>query len=388
MVISTGPSNTQIEEVLWKEVRQAHGRSVLRNHGRLTANPQKLDFGGGVHALGYSTNKAERLQGHHSKGPLLAVVDEASGVEDPEVWATIASLKPRKRLLISNPIRPSGPFHDTCQRAERDAAVRLIRIPSLDSPDIEQEHSERGLADAFWLREMRGDYGEGSLVWRVRVLALFPDDASDAVFLRDWLNLAFQTIHVAKGPRWLSIDLGLGNGGDLTVLMVRDDNGVLHCECSNTMPFEVTATRAALLCQKYGIPPNQVSFDVEGIGADFDNRLRTAGINGAIPYRGGGGGSAKFGNLRSAAAWRARQRLDPNFRRHLDSGVLVPQAPFSLNRLSEKSRQLLHQELRELRYVLGPAGDIRLELAEDYALRLKRSPDHQACFCQSFAFAA
>jgi len=150
----------------------------------------------------------------------------------------------------------------------------------------------------------------------------------------------------------------------------------------------VTATRAALLCQKYGIPPNQVSFDVEGIGADFDNRLRTAGINGAIPYRGGGGGSAKFGNLRSAAAWRARQRLDPNFRRHLDSGVLVPQAPFSLNRLSEKSRQLLHQELRELRYVLGPAGDIRLELAEDYALRLKRSPDHQACFCQSFAFAA
>lgn len=387
MVVSTGPSNTQIEEVLWKEVRECHRKSCVADLGRLTANPQKLDFGHGHHALGYSTNKAERLQGHHAKGPVLVVVDEASGVEDPEVWATLSSLKPRKRLLISNPLRPSGPFYDACQRADDDPSVRLIRIPSTDSPDIGQERSERGLADAAWLREMRAEYGEGSLVWRVRVLAQFPDDASDAVLPRSWFEAAVAAEHQPKGPRRIAIDLGLGNGGDATVLWVRDDNGVLTCEHSDRWDFQATASRAALLAQRYLVEPHRVTFDIEGIGADFGNRLAAVGIVSAQPYRGGGGGGGKkFFNARAAAAWAMRRRLDPDYMLQPSPGVTIRQAPFSLARTPKPALERLKKELLELRYELGPTGEIKLEPAERYAERLKRSPDFQASFCQLWSF--
>jgi hypothetical protein len=169
-------------------------------------------------------------------------------------------------------------------------------------------------------------------------------------------------------------------------LIVRDDNGVLHCEASNTMTLEAAATRAAFLAQRFRIEPHRISFDVEGIGADFSNRLTAVGLKGCQPYRGGGGGTKKYGNLRSLAAWKAHQRLDPRYMPTTDAGMLVPQMPFSLLNMPERSRQMLRKELQELRYQLGPTGDICLEKAEDYAERLKRSPDHQACFCQSFAF--
>ena len=385
MVVSTGPSNTQIEEVLWKEVRECHRRSCVANLGRLTANPQKLDFGNGHHALGYSTNKAERLQGHHAKGPVLVVVDEASGVEDPEVWATLTSLKPRKRLLISNPLRPSGPFYDACQRAQDDPGVRLIKIPSLDSPDIGCEHSERGLADAAWLREMRAEYGEGSLVWRVRVLAQFPDDASDAVIPRQWIEAAIAAEHRPGGPRRISVDLGLGNGGDATVIWVRDDNGVLACVHSNRWDFAAAASQVALLAQRYSVEPHRISFDVEGIGADFGNRLAALGIRSAKPYRGGSAvSSKKFANARALAAWTLRRRLDPDHLPGGAGGVTIRQPPFSLAKTPPEALAKLRKELTELRYDLGPTGEIRLELAEEYAKRLKRSPDFQASLCQSF----
>ena len=387
LVVSTGPSNTQIEEVLWKEVRGAFRRSVVSHLGRLTANPQKLDFGDGHHALGYSTNKAERLQGHHALGPVLVVVDEASGVEDPDVWATLTSLKPRKRLLISNPLRPSGPFYDACQRARDDPAVRLIHVPSLDSPDIDQERSERGLADRSWLEEMRAEYGEGSLVWRVRVEAQFPEDGSEDVIPRAWLEAAEKTAHQPGGPRRISIDLGLGNGGDPSVVWVRDDNGVLACEFSNRWNFEATASKAALFAQRYDVEPHRVSFDVEGIGADFGNRLAAVGIKAARPYRGGATVSnPKFFNARAMAAWSLRRRLDPGYLRHGPGGVLVSVPPFSLMKTPPEAMKRLKKELRELRYQVVTGGAIALEAAEDYALRLKHSPDFQASLCQGFAF--
>jgi hypothetical protein len=387
LVVSTSPSNNQLDLVLWKEIRRAFAASPLPNFGRITGNPNKLDYGNGVFALGFSTNKAERAQGHHAKGPLLAVLDEASGIEDPEIWATIASLKPRKRLLISNPLRPDGPFYDVCMRAkDGDKAVRLITIPSTDSPDIEQEHSERGLADAAWLREMAAEYGIGSLTWKVRVLAQFPDDATDQVFRRDWIEAAFRILHQPGGTPRTSIDLGLGNGGDNSVVITRDDNGVLACEASNLWSLETTARKAAMQVQRFKVAPTNVSWDAEGIGADFDNRLRSVGIHGAKAYRGGGAGNSKFTNLRTAAAWACRHRLDPDRLKILAGGLQVPQVPFSLAAVTGRSKTLLQQELRELRYTLESGNKTALEKAEDYAKRIKRSPDHQASFCQLWAF--
>lgn len=381
LVIATAPTNVQLQEVLWKEVERSYRGSKVPLGGRILRSPLKIDFGGGWQALAYSTTDVERFSGHHA-ADLLVIGDEASGIADP-IFEAIRSLKPTRELLIGNPLRPDGHFYDRIQSAPSNRFANVIHVSSLGSPHVHLEKSPWGLADATWIEQCRNDYGENSLWWKCHVLGVFPDDAFDAVFLRDWLDLAFRTIHQPGGFPRLQIDLALGNGGDLAVLIVRDDNGVLHCEASNTMTLEATATRAALLAQKYGIEPRRIAYDVEGIGADFDNRLQTAGLRGCQPYRGGGGGSKKYFNNRTQAAWHARQRLDPKHMKVTTGGVMVPQVPFSLTNLPDRSKQLLRKELQELRYEVG-VTQTKLEDGKTYEKRIKRSPDHQASFCGSF----
>ena len=103
---------------------------------------------------------------------------------------------------------------------------------------------------------------------------------------------------------------------------------------------------------RFQIEPYRITFDIEGIGADFSNRLDSVGLKGCQPYRGGGGGTKKYFNLRTGAAWRCRQRLDPNYQTMTAPGVFVPQTPFSLMKMPDKSKQLLRRELQEMRCLL------------------------------------
>jgi phage terminase large subunit len=380
LVMSTSPSNTQLSGVLWKEIRKARNHApLIKNSGRLTKLPNHLDLGDGWSAYGFSTNQAERLQGFHAAGgPLLNVVDEASGIKDPDVWATLKSLKPRKQLLISNPLHAHGYFYDQCRRAESDPTVRLIRIPSTDSPDIRLEESPRGLADAGWLREMIADYGEDSQTFRVRVLAQFPDGSADQLVPSAWLDRAEKAAHKPWGPRRLSIDVSECQGGDMAVLVARDDNGIIDFRAGNRGGFGWIADQARELAVKYSVDPAHVSFDASGSGADFANRLHQVGIVGAKPYRGGRTSkSVTWDNLRSACYWALRRRLNPC---HVNELGRIPE-PF---RIPREFMQRLRPELKEITYETVDKGQISVRDGTEVRAALRFSPDYADALAQSF----
>lgn len=386
LVVSTAPTQTQLEEVLWKEVRRAHSTSFANLWGDVLKNPLKIDLGEGWQALGYSTTKTERLSGHHASD-LLAIIDESSGVA-PEIIEAIDSLNPSRLLMIGNPLRPEGPFYERCQRSieNPNGLVNTITIPSTDSPDIINgvPRSLRGLADRNWIEKARNDYGENSLWWQTHVLAEFPDSGVDSVISRQWLDLSEKAPHVRGGWPRTAIDLAEGNGGDRSVVMTGDDNGLLACEYSNTWTLEETANVAAKQVREHYVEGYRVSWDVAGIGADFANRLKAVGIVGAQPYRGGGAVPGnKFFNFRARAAWQLRQRLDPT--RMVDSGkgFLVPQQTYAIR---PEWMQVIRPELQALTYELGPHGEIVLIKGEELAKKLRRSPDLQATLCQLHAF--
>ena len=265
MFLATAPSQTQLEEVLWKQVEAAHRNARIPLGGRLLKSPLKIDFGGEWQGLAYSTTKTERLSGHH-RGAMAAVIDEASGVEAP-IFEAIDSCNPSTLVMTGNPLRPDGVFYDRCQDAEAKASdpdrlANLIRISSLESPDIHLPRSPRGLADATWLAKSANDYGEGSIWWLSHVLALFPDSASDTVIPRDWLDRAGRAEHLPSGPARVAIDLGEGNGGDKSVVLCRDDNGLLDLVFSNRWDFSATAKQAAAIVKKRKVAPQRVSYDI------------------------------------------------------------------------------------------------------------------------------
>ena len=384
LVVATAPTQVQLEEVLWKEVERSHGNARVPLGGRLLKSPLKVDLGGGWQALAYSTTKVERFSGHHASD-LFAIIDEASGVEDP-IYEAFASLNPSRELLMGNPLRPSGPFYDRCVNAHKNEFANLIQISSLESPHIHLERSPWGLADATWLRKARADYGEGSLWWTCHVLGLFPDSGVDSVLPLTWLHAAEadpSASVVRRGGARMAIDLATGGGGDRSVILVRDDDNLLQCWWSRVASFEATATQAALMAHRWDVDPNHVSFDVEGVGADFDNRLRAVDVIGARPYRGGAEGGIKFTNLRSAAAWHLRRRLDPTRMLETEDGALIPQRPFRIPRPYLWS---MLEELAGLRYEHDDKGRIKLERKEDFSARLKHSPDFADCMGQLFAF--
>ena len=388
LVLTTSPSNAQLSLVLWKEIKKArNGSKVLRSMGRLTQLPHKLDLGDGWSALGYATNKPERMQGIHAAGkPFLVVVDEASGITDADIWATIASLKPSKVLLISNPLRAYGHFYETCKRAEKDKTVRLIRIPSTASPDIHLEESERGLADAKFLREMRSQYGEGSQTWQVRVEALFPDGSADVLIPSAWLDLCERIIRRDDGHRRMSVDLAGGNGGDNAVILIRDDAGIIHWEASNRQTPKQTAIRAVELARRYGVEPKRLIYDAKFKGADFAAQLASAGFVGCRPYYGDDPVPDKrYPNLRVASYFALRARLDPE--KEVTGGhgskILRPQTPFAI---PSDFLKRLRPELRELTHEPGPGRQTLLRSKDEIKAALRHSPDFSDALAMSFSF--
>ena len=382
LVLCTAPTQVQLEEVLWKEIERAYRGSRVPLGGRVLKSPLKIDFGGGWQALAYSTTKTERLSGHHA-GDLFAVLDEASGIL-PEIYEAIDSCNPSRRLETGNPLRPAGPFYERIMKSEAgaDPDSRVIRIPSLESPDIHLERSRRGLADATWLRKARNDYGEGSAWWLSHVLARFPDEAADQLLPRSWLDTAAQTVHLRVGKRRMAIDLAEGANGDPAGYLVRDDNGVLDYQTSRQWNLEETAKRAGAAAERWNVKPSDVVWDATGLGADFRARLNAVRLGGALPYKGGTSGGKHFKNLRTAAAWQVRQRLDPH-RQIKVGGIFRNQHPFAI-----PAAMLLaaRAELQGLRYEQLSDKLIQLEDKDNLKKLIGHSPTFADLLIMSFAY--
>jgi hypothetical protein len=382
-VVIAAPTNAQLSQVLWGELTAAHASA--ERHGRYLGGRFEgltLDWGDGWSIEGWGQGSVESKSGRHA-GDLLALIDEASGCK-PSVLEAIDSLNPSRRVYLGNPLRAEGKFHEVCQR-DSDPNTNVIRVPSLESPHIDFERSPWGMADRTWLELSRSEYGEDSQWWQSHVLAQFPAELSSTLLPAAWLNAAARVIAVRLGPPRLGIDIALGNDGDDSCLVVRDDGGIIESRASNRWNLEQLTVQAVELAKKYGIRPEHIVFDGSGVGADFDNRLRSAGIAGARGYMGSRSGGEKYANLRSAAGWLLRRRLDPNrtVKKDEQSGLYVPQRPFAVpQHLLDKYRA----ELQGLRYELDPHGRISLEDKAVYCKRLKRSPNFLDACSMTFAY--
>ena len=232
LVIVTGPSQTLLGTVLWKELRRAIAQARLPLGGHITqgvcSSPHRLDFGDGWGALGFSTNNVERASGQHARD-VLVIAEEASGLP-PHAWEAIDGLKYARLMAIGNPIRADGRFVDLIRQGERDERdgapahlrVKALRIPSTESPHAHLEHSPYGLADKTWLEANERRYGKDSPWVRSHIHALIPEVSGQALWIRRGSTPARRCARRSGRPYpqklWLAVDLAEGVGRDWTVL--------------------------------------------------------------------------------------------------------------------------------------------------------------------------
>jgi hypothetical protein len=330
LVICTGPSQTVLGSVTWRELRRAVDGAIVPWGGRVSrtikASPALLEVLPGWHALGFSTTSVERASGQHV-GHLLVIVEEASGV-DEEIWDAINSLGCERLLAIGNPIRAEGRFVELIRQAARDReadvphhqAVNAIQIPSTESPHAHLERSPVGLADRTWLETSTRRYGKDSLWVRSHIKALIPSVSADTLIPETWLDRAAATPrnpetldprHPAAQTRWISADLGEGVGRDSTSIFVTDEYGVLEVVMGDTIDLAATAYHYGELGRRWAVPCERMSFDRGGIGRELTLHLSREGLT-AWPYTGAAGAKiCEYVNLRTEAAMKLRMRLDP-----------------------------------------------------------------------------
>lgn len=400
LVIVTGPSQNLLGSVTWKETRRAIDGARLplgltASQG-IRCSPLRLRVKGDWGALGYSTTSIERASGQHNRR-LLVIVEEASGVED-EIYDALDSLKYVRLLLIGNPVRSTGRFISLIAQAARDRrdglppsrAVNAIRVSSRESPDAGLEQSPRGLADRTWIEDCERRYGKDSLWVKSHIDALVPSVSADTLIPEGWLDwaasqpprLALPANHPIHQTRRIACDLGEGVGRDSSAIVVRDDWGVLEVVHGSALGLPEAAHHMAALARKWDVPQERMSYDKVGVGRDFPLHLGRLGVTRAVPYAGAAGPrSNEFTNLRSEAAWKLRQRLDPegsDDHRHGRGrpAFAIPPGPHWAR---------LREELGKLTYHL--VGHKTALLAkDDWKIVLGHSPDLADALIQSFAF--
>lgn len=200
-VITTAPSNDQVENILWREIAVAFNNAQHKIGGTLTK--KKHDFGDKWFAYGFATTpdtvtgEATRFQGYHNDH-ILVIFDEAAGIMS-QIWRAAEHLLTSghvRWLAIGNPTSPYGDFAD----CEDDPSWNCITISVKDTPNyIEGREVIPGLSGRPYEERMRSKYGEDSNEYKIRVLGQKPS-YGQGTFYGERIAQAEQNNHVRELP--------------------------------------------------------------------------------------------------------------------------------------------------------------------------------------------
>jgi len=334
--LTTAPTNRQVLDLLWGEVRTA----IPEDFGGLLApRSASLSWPDGGWLRGFSTNTTEHFQGYHEQY-LAAFLDEGPGITG-EIWQAVENCCVAENnhiVVIGNPIDPSDDF----ALRVGDPNWIFVNLSCLDHPNVVTRDSTRypKMVTYEWVQEQFRKHSsalpEGEepgederdkwlffdgLWWRLtnfilgRVCGLIPLDAEDQLILSEWVKRAYTNWRenaVAGGdPVVVGCDVAR-YGGDSSVIYVRRGN-VLRCawkrQGRNTVEV---ATKVAEVARKERA--GFVVVDDTGVGGGVTDNLAYADLpkgSRLMPVLLGGGAMQKqrFNNARTELYFALREWL-------------------------------------------------------------------------------
>jgi phage terminase large subunit len=367
-VVTTAPTWSQVKEQLWREVATAHREARGFIDGKLTDT--RLELGRDWFAIGLSTDRPERFQGHHAEH-LLLIVDEASGVDERifEAGEGFLTSPGARVLLIGNPTAMSGTFHRAFH-AER-AIWSTIAISAHETPPFTGEQVPeqvlRRLVSREWVEQAKRRWGEGSPLYEVRVLGQFPTQAEDTVIALAEVEAAQRRTVVPDIPLVVACDVARF-GSDETAIAVREGDRVRVSRTysgKDTMETAGLVLRAAreVAARRAGRPT--IVVDDAGVGGGVTDRLRETSEYKVVAFNGAHTShSREYPNKRSEAWFRFADLLPA---------------------LDLDPDEQLAADLVAPRYSIDSRGRRVVEPKEQTKRRLGRSPDRADAVLMAFS---
>ena len=303
-VITTSVDGTQLESVLWGEIRRfiqtsRHTLPLVVNHLHLRkVVDDKVD--GLSYVLGRVAAKGEGMLGHHvaSVGDgiprTLFIADEASGVDDTsyeraDTWAA-------RKLVIGNPYPCSNFFKRGVQAGSEQAPSNghlyrnVIKIKAEDSPNVRlavaQERAGNPITGEMLVPGVmdHATYTKRRTTWDsvrqcIGLDAEFYEGAEVLLYPPDWLNRAEGIAANLEGRSRIAKAIGVdpAEGGDNTCWAVVDERGLIDLISKKTPDTTVITGETIALMQQYRVPAQSVLLDAGGGGKQHADRLRSQG---------------------------------------------------------------------------------------------------------------
>ena len=375
-VITTGPTNRQVEDILWREIRLAVSQSKMALEGNVTR--KAIDITENWFAVGFATDEPERMLGYHNVN-VLVIGDDAAGLTN-DIYGAIEnplSTGNTHLLLISNPTQSVGAFRDTFN----SDLYKKYHISAFDTPNlavfgITQEDIESG----EWLRKWNGrdlpypqlispqkvherfkEWGKGSYLYTVFILGDFPEAGVDNLCKLSDVEFAMSRQLLPetydKALKVAALDVAR-YGDDSSVFAVRQGNKVLDIVEWGHKDSTYTQGRAARLIKEH--KPIRTYVDVVGLGAGIYDNLKKeiGGEHKLMEFDSGKPAldTERYLNRRAEGYWEFNQKL-------ADKELELP------NNIKLKA------QLADIRYTYNTKGLLQIESKEEAKARGSKSPD-------------
>lgn len=351
-VITTAPTWTQVEKILWSELRTAVRMAKVPIGGTLLTTELRMDDD--WFALGMSTDEVDRLQGFHAPS-VLVIFDEASGIPAP-LWEAADSLMVgvhSRWVVVGNPLEPSGPFFQCFQSG---SAWKNLTISCEEAPNVVAGHEViPGLVSKAWVDAKQGEWGRESPLYASRVLGQFPSIALSHVINREWVQQCQGRYVTPGGRKFLSYDVA-DMGDDNTVIYVWEGSKILKSTKYGKVEAMQTAGNVVALAE--ATRAEAIIGDAGGMGALVFQRIRELsgeryeliGMNGATKAT-----KEEFRNMRAEIWWTAAQALQEGLACLPDEKELFEDLVAPV--YSVRNGKILLQDKEEIKRELGRSPD-------------------------------
>jgi len=388
-VVIGGPSHEAIKRGVWGEIRRAYDECLNRgqNLGGFMGKENWI-IKDGWDASIVSVDNPNAAHGIH--GPrVLVIVEEAQGVNDPQLWAAFKSLVmgPDDRMILNgNPIVPEGYFFETAALP----SWHVIQIDGYEHPNVrawrglkekrdltEDEITEEWVARGRvlipgsitrqFVYDAKVEWGLDDPRFIARVRGRFPPEGDRQLIPMSLIQSTEKLIPAVTKKRSAGLDVAFSPTGDKSVLTILDEHRVVISVTSwRGHDLIETAGKVKTAIEEWKLEPAMIAVDVGGAGAGVVHSLKHDGIFVTACDFGAGAKGSWWSLLGEEAHY-------PNHKTELHD-LLRYYFRHKLISVPEKWRET-RADLVALRYGPHRSGSISIEDKEKTRTRIGRSPD-------------